>query len=475
MKKKHIFLGSSLIAILLSWTGCISAHEKESFHSFKETVAPEIDNVSGLTRLDPSANLSPAIKSMLNEPLTADDVVRIALANNRRIQSRYEALDMAATRRLSARLLKNPEAGGSVIFSEDDPDKDIVELEAEIDALHMILLPKKKRIGASEYRETRMEVARDVRTLAYETRIAYYRLLASMKKLKLQKDATYASDASSEMAKRLRDAGNIKELEKLNRQAGKELSRLNIMAAELKVTEDREALNVLMGLDRTYTGWKVSDTKMPPVDRVASPEEASEQALKNSLQLAMIKEQIQVAAHKLGIARIESVIPRIHLGVVAEREGDGTWFTGPRLTVEIPVFDFGQARRPAAKAEIKRLQHEYAATSIEISAAARKAVEQARTANSRVKLYNEKLLPLRRKITKQTQLQYNAMQLGVFRLLETKKQEIAAESRYINERLNYWIAQTELQQILEGLIIQTSGKPAARTSPSAMQARNGNH
>ncbi|MFW5871398.1 MAG: TolC family protein [Verrucomicrobiota bacterium] len=475
MQKKQTFLSISLIAALLSGAGCISPPQRESFHSFERTVAPEIDGASGLTRLDPCAEPAPAVKSMLTEPLRAETVVRIALANNRRIQAKYETLDIAAANRLSARLLKNPEAGGAVIFSEDDPDKDIVELEAEIDVLHMILLPKKKAIGMADYRETRMDVARDVRTLAYNARIAFYRLLAGMKKLNLQRDATYAADASSEMAKRLRNAGNIKELDQLNRQAGKERSNLNVMAAELTVTEDRERLNVLMGLDRNYTEWKVSDTKMPPVDRVPSLEEASEQALDNSLQLAMIREQIQIAARKLGIARMKSVIPRLHLGVAAEREGDGTWFTGPRLAVEIPVFDFGQARRPAAKAEIRRLQHEFAATSIEISAAARKAVEQVRTANSRLKLYEEKLLPLRRKITERTQLQYNAMQLGVFRLLETKQQEIAAESRYIDEQLNYRIAQAELQQILEGLIIQTSGRSAAMKSPSAMQTGNDNH
>ncbi len=465
-----------LIVALVSGTGCVSIPQKESFRSFEDSVTPQIDSVAGLSRLSPGEKrTAAAIQAMLHKPLTAETAVRIALANNRRIQAGYEELDMAAARRVSARLLKNPEAEGSVIFSENNPDKEVVELEAEIDVLHIILLPKKRRIGMADYREVRMGVASDVQTLAYNTRTAFYRLLAAMKKLKLQKDTTYAADASSEMSKRLRDAGNIKKLARLNRQAGKERSSLNVMAAELTVTEAREELNVLMGLDRTHTKWKVSDTNMPSVDRVPAPEKASEIALENSLQLAVIEEQIQVAALKLGIARIESVIPRLHLGVAAEREDDGTWFTGPKLAVEIPIFDFGQAGRPKAKAEIKRLQHEFAATSIEISAAARKAVERVRTADNRIKLYEERLLPLRRKITKQTQLQYNAMQLGVLRLLETKQREIAAESRYIDERLNYLIAQAELQQILEGLIMQTSGRPTAMTSPPAMQTGNDNH
>lgn len=47
-------------------------------------------------------------------------------------------------------------------------------------------------------------------------------------------------------------------------------------------------------------------------------------------------------------------------------------------------------------------------------------------------------------------MQYNAMQVGVFQLLESKQMEIDTNTSYIDELLNYWIARIEIEQIRMG-------------------------
>lgn len=452
------------ISGLFMMAGCLSVPTQQSHRDMEAHATAAIPGIENLPRQAPrDSTPSARVQDLLANDLTAEKAVRIALSNNRRIQAEYERLDMAAADRLSARLLKNPEADGSVIVSEEDSSEEIIELGAEIDLLHMILLPKHRRIGAAKYEAVKLDVARAVQKLAYDTRVACYRLLAARQRLAMREAVLQAADAARDMARRLREAGNIKELDKLNREALYEQAALGVSAAELSVAEAREQLNILMGLSGTDTSWQMAGELPPPSVHALSADGVVSEALQNSVQLAMNRWDIRGAAQALGLARAESALPALHVGVDAERETDGVWLVGPMMSVELPLFNFGQARRPAAAAALRRLRHEYAAVAIEIAAAARRAVIRAKVAADRVRRYRDTLLPLRKDITHRTQLQYNAMQLGVFQLLQTKQMEIAANSAYIDELLNYRVASLELEQIRNGLLVDGRAMVPAST------------
>lgn len=467
---------AAVVAASLVGAGCLSVPTRQSFQEMETKAAAGIAGIDALPRRSPrDREPGAAARDLLADELTAQNAVRVALSNNRRIQAEYERLDMAASERLAARLLENPEAEGSVIVSEEDSSEEVLELSAEINLLHAILLPKRSRRGAARYEAVKLDVARAVQRLAYDTRVAYYRLLAAQQRLAMRESVLQAADAAREMAERLREAGNIKELDKLSREALYEQAALGVLAAELAVTEAREDLNVLMGLEEDAS-WRISGSLPQPSGAVPPAGTVVSNALQNSVQLAMTRWDIEAAAQALGIARIESVVPALHVGVEAEREPNHVWLAGPMLAVELPLFDFGQARRPAAEAALRRLRHQYAAAAVDVAAAARTVARRAEIAAERVQRYKETLLPLREQITQQTQLQYNAMQLGVFQLLQAKQMEIAARSAYIDELLDYWIASMELEQTRKGLLVEMSGMtPAAAAMPMAGGGNGGGH
>ena len=76
-----------------------------------------------------------------------------------------------------------------------------------------------------------MNVAAAVQSLAFNTRVAYYRVLAAEQRLGMLRQYLEAADAGSEMAGRLRDAGNIKKLRKLNEDARREEAELAVLEA----------------------------------------------------------------------------------------------------------------------------------------------------------------------------------------------------------------------------------------------------
>ena len=222
----------------------------------------------------------------------------------------------------------------SLKFSTRDSSEKVLEVGGEIDALQLLLLSKRSRIGQAEYEAVKLGVIRAVQTLACDTRVAYYRVLAAEQRLAMQQSIRQAAEAADDMAGRLREAGNIRLLDKLNRQALYAQALLDVSAAEFGVIEAREDLNVLMGLSGSQAKWQTSGyLPRPPEDTFVSAS-IETNAIQNSFQLAITRERIRAAAERLNIASVESVIPAMHLGVDAEREPDGLWFVGPMISFE---------------------------------------------------------------------------------------------------------------------------------------------
>ena len=62
----------------------------------------------------------------------------------------------------------------------------------------------------------------------------------------------------------------------------------------------------------------------------------------------------------------------------------------------------------------------------------------------------EVVLPLRSSVTHETQLQFNAMQVGAFQLLDAKRREISTAREYVDTLRTHWRARIQLESILMG-------------------------
>ena len=76
--------------------------------------------------------------------------------------------------------------------------------------------------------------------------------------------------------------------------------------------------------------------------------------------------------------------------------------------------------------------------------------EQLIFARNRVAWFRTVQLPLRQRIVEQSLLQYNAMQIGVFQLLQSRRDQINAGREYIEALRDYWIARATLSRLLAG-------------------------
>jgi outer membrane protein, heavy metal efflux system len=224
---------------------------------------------------------------------------------------------------------------------------------------------------------------------------------------------------------------------------------LALRSAEVALRQSREELNIVMGLWGEQIQWQ-SDGRLPDIpEQPVSTKDIEGRALEQSLDLADARQRIAATGQQLGLTRWTTLLPELSAGPQAERN-DGEWEIGPRLDFPIPLFDQGQARVGRGVAELRRARQEYYGAAVRIRATARALRDRVDGARDRALYYRDILLPLHERIVNETQLQYNAMQLGPFQLLRAREQQIQTAVAYIESLRDYWLARADVEQILSG-------------------------
>jgi outer membrane protein TolC len=84
------------------------------------------------------------------------------------------------------------------------------------------------------------------------------------------------------------------------------------------------------------------------------------------------------------------------------------------------------------------------------------------------KKYEGEVLPLQQTISAETELQYNAMQIDAFALLQAAREQVRAKVAGIEAKRNFWLASTDLSvAMLGGGTITEPDALVAATSSSA--------
>jgi cobalt-zinc-cadmium efflux system outer membrane protein len=406
-----------------------------------------------------------SLDRLLARPLTVEAAVQVALLNNHKLQATFEDLGIAQADLVQAGLLKNPVLDLNIRFPDRKPFKTYLDFAAAENLLDIFLIPARKKIAAGQLVEAESTVAQEVFSLAAETASAFYAWQGAEQMEELRQTIADASSASLDASKGLREAGNITELDYLSERAQAARSRVELAAAKSDAADACERLNALMGLWGSRIGW-TAPARLPelPVDGV--PLDGLETlAIQQRQDLAAARQEVLTQSRIYGLTVDTRFFASAEAGIEAERETDGQWRIGPTIALPVPLFDQGQAAIARANAVVRQSQQKYAALAVETRSQVR--VAQTRMLNARVtvSLYHDEILPTQEKLLEQTQLQYNGMLVGVFQLLQAKRDQIDAAARYVESLRNYWMARAELERAIGGRLPSTV--PATTKSTTA--------
>lgn len=407
----------------------------------------------GLVAPTPSADRweesSDEVAKLLRGSLTADSAVRVALLNNRELRASFHELGIARGALVQAGLAPNPEIELELRIPTErtEPLQGDVGLEYNLSSL--MLRPLRRGVARAELAAERIRVAGEVLDVAYRTRLAFYDVQARQQLLDLRKRALSALEAAYATASELHRAGNLPDLDLALERSAIETGRIAVAEAEASLLDAREGLNVLLGLSGRQTSWTVEARLDDAAADVAGFEQLEQRAVEASLELAELRARLDASSRRVGLFRTEGGLP--HLGAGFHGEYDSRhWELGAHVTFGLPIFDRAQGRVQAASAEFQGLRERTVAAGVAVRASLRQARNRVESSAARARHYRDVLLPARERALKETLLQYNAMQLSVFQLLEAQRGVTDAASAYVDTLLEHWRARAALDQILAG-------------------------
>lgn len=401
--------------------------------------------------VDAGGRIEERTRELIAKPLTGDTAVQVALLNSPDVQVAFEELGLARADIVRAIRLPNPVAEGSIHFHDEGPEYGFGVLIALND---LLFLPWRSGAAHATLDAAKLAVAGAILDIALEVRIAYFRYVAAKQIAELRRTVLLAARGAYDSAQALHEAGNITDLDLANERALYEDTRLLVARAERDQVKERARLTSLMGLAGAGIQWS-APARLPDADVAEGPpKDVERRALENSMDLELARRRYTAAGKQANLARAEGLVPELRAGAMGEKETDQGWGFGPTAQIELPLFYQGGGEVARARSEMRTQQGRYLSAAMQVRAAVQEITSRLETARSAVVFYRDVQLPLREHIVQQTQLQFNAMNVGVFQLLQAKREQIETLRDYVETQRDYWIARSELEQLLAGRLVR---------------------
>ena len=443
---------SSALAFLgvLSVMGCVAVNPRAGLGDIERLVSKRAAlTVSWPENDAASTAVDATVGELVARDLTAESAVKIALLNNRNLRAVYQELGVAEAELVQAGLLPNPVLSADVRFglgaSGTGADLGLVQ-----DVISALQIPLRKRVAGAALEAAKVATADAVLKLALDTKASFYRLQGALQMLELRRTVVSATAVARDIAERQHEAGNISDLDLATQVALAEEAKLELASAEAAVVSDREELNTLLGLWGELTAWKMAPRlpALPQADVGPIGLETLAVSQRLDLEEARLRTAGAVAQYRMG--RFYGLIPNASMGAAAQRELDGAWSLGPALDIPIPLFDQSQALLASGAARVRGNEERYAALAVDIRAQVRRSWSHLDAARTRAHYFEKVVLPLQARILEETQRQYNGMLIGVFQLLQAKRDQVDAGRRYVEVLTEYWVSRADLERAVGG-------------------------
>lgn len=463
MKWRSIALAAALLS-----SACASVSRDAGRSDVAQAVADRTSQTVDWA-VAPSTADDPRVRALLQNELTPENAVAVAMVNSPRLQATLAELGIARADLLQASVVRNPLFEAEVRFPRD-PFRPF-ELRLAQTLVDLIQLPRRRAAGRAAFDAAKLRVTSEVLGFAADVRVRHAALMAASLRVAEVRTNLEAGKASAELAQRQHDAQNITDLDLENEQAQYEQAKLSVAREEQRLLVAREALVRAMGLRDPTVEWRLP-ADFPPLPASEPDQQQLEQlAAARRLDIEIARKEVELARQQVPMARL-AALGDITVDGHYQRDAEGARTFGPGVELPIPIFNTGEPARSRAEAEYLRASHTLNAMLAESSSQLREAHTAVAEARARVEYYRDVMVPRRRRIVELTTLEHNAMLVGAFQLLQARQSETQTRSDFIDAQLDYWSARNELDRIVNGVAVapfeRTSGdRPMSRTSTTS--------
>jgi outer membrane protein TolC len=463
------FRAGSVVASAMLLTGCTWFSPDAGMGVVATIAQQELKKDVAAIRSPEEAEAAGAtVRRLLGRALTADAAVQIALLNNRGLQAAYDELAIADAERVGQSLPPNPTYSWRRIQAGPALES---EMELVTNIIALATLPARSEIAAERFHQVQLRAAEETLRVAHEARRAYYRAVAARELIHFLTESQSAAEAATRLAARLGETGAMNKLDQAREQVFYADLTAQLATARQREASEREALIRAMGLWGADLAFRLPNALPAVPRRVQTLAGIEVDAVARRVDLQIARIELDVLAKSYGLtqaSRFINILDGGYADKLEKRPDERFLMRGFDVRLQIPIFDFGEVRVRQAEATYMQAVNRLLERAVNVRSEARDAYRLYRSTYDIAGHYQREVLPLRKIISDETLLRYNAMLIDVFSLLAEARQRIAATITAIEAKRDFWLATVGLKAAVAGG--GRSGNRNERASPMAVSA-----
>ena len=380
------------------------------------------------------------------DALGAAEVVRLALTRDPTIQAALARVHVARAEATRSRLLPNPVLS-VVLRWPDGGGRPDIEAGLAADLVALLSRPGRVRVAGARLRAAAAEVLTITLDALAEVQARHVAVGAADDALSVIEDRVGILDRLLGIARSRLDAGEGTRLDVLALEAQRVELETERRERQLDRVEQRLVLNRLIGrpsasVDWPLRPWPLDESPLgPEPEWLAAAAERRPEILRQRFELMALGQEARLAAF--------GPFDGADVGLDAER-GGGDWAAGPGVSLPLPLFDFGQARRGQARAAVVAARHDLTRVGRQVVEETRRAYAAVVASRENLARVGSELIPIAEQRLAQAEVQFRSGQTDTAGLLQAEEDLRTARLRLIELRQRSADALIRLQRAAGG-------------------------
>lgn len=426
-----------MLLFILPMCGC--SHTKTHCHT-RGSVSGELMGRTGHDIAPyscPNQNYLPP-QANIDDGLTADEAVAIALWNNAAFQELLTQLGISQAQFFDSQLWADPEF---IIFFPLGPKQ--LEFSVFQAISEVWVRPVRIRAAQMDLCQVSEQMVQNGLNLIRDVRFAHAELLFAQERAQVADDAEEIRIGIAKLAQRRLDAGDISELEEITTRVDSLQAKADLrrMSRDTELAQNR--LRVLMGLP-FHNGEIVAVSDRSPELLDFDPVELQHEALAMRPDLRAAELALSAASQRVKLAKRQFM--RLDGFFDANGQGRDGFESGPGLRMTLPLWNRNRGKVAIAQAQYEQALRQYTTIRDQITLDVRNAATQAAQAAENLELIQDEILPTLDVAISSAQKAYEAGGADYFLVLQTTSQFIDARARESRLAADYRQAIAELER-----------------------------
>jgi len=408
-------LGRGFLALIfiVSLVGCAGPRAELG------KVSTELERRSGLGLKESTpgeVTMPPGVS--LDDGLSEDEAVGIALWNNALFQETLADLGLSRADLTQAGMIPNPSLSLLIPVGTKP-----LELTAKYPLEIFWLRPQRVAAAKLDYERTAERLVQSGLDLIRDVRLSHADATLASRQLKLAEEALVLNQRIATLAQARLQAGEASELEAGN--ARNDALQAQAQTAKLRVDARvaNERLRHLLGLG--LRPWDGQLTEAPPLSPGFTGDDV-DRCLTNALlarpDLRAAELGLEAAGSRIGLARTETFA--IAAGVNSKEVGSGAskeFLTGPTVDLALPILNQNQGGVSLARAKFDKAMRQYWSVHDRIVLEVRESHARLEQARDSALFWHEKILPPIATSIRQAEKAYAGGEVSYLFVLETNR------------------------------------------------------